>query len=449
MRRSVLSLGLSSLAVVLLAGCSGDDTNTPSPDAGSATDAGPDATTGSSDGGNDAAPSPSDAGPDAEPDAADAAIGPYLVLSYYYDGYADTEYSAFDTVSGTVAGGLGYAQYGVNVSTNTSPWVLEQSNDLVLRMDPTQPWKPTSSWSLANVPQSAVSFGNEDPFAVVEVGNKAYVLGYASDYLAVLDTSQTYDAGAPTKTIGLVPNADAGVALEGIALAYDAAAGRIWVVLGNANSPSYPPICAPEDHPFVVAIDTTTDTVVSGLQYTLQGYGTPLATNAVVFDSANDRLLIATEGCNDPVDETDGAVNPGAFDQAYIEQISLAGADAGANTVLLTLSPSNAPAALVYVDDTHAFVQTENGTFAWNPTQSTLGAAITNAPDTFVWDGHGHLLGPRSTLLADDAGVSIAVVAVDPLDGGVTTLATNPFTPVPANPFQQQAWQSVDIWPHP
>jgi hypothetical protein len=454
MRRSVLSLELSSLAIVTLvtrAGCTGDDTNPAVPDSGSSADAGPgtDATVGPEDAGRDAAP-PSDGGEDAAPDAADAAIGPYLLLSYYYDGYSDTEYSAFDMVTASVQGSLGYAQYGVNVSSNTTPWVLEQGNDIVLRMDPNQPWKPTSSWNVGNVPQ-ATSFGNSDSFAVAEVGNKAYVLGYATDYIAVLDTSQTYDAGEPTKTIALVPTPDAAGNLEAIAIAYDASQNRLWVVLGNANSPAYPPLCAPEYHPFVVAIDTTTDAVVSGLQYTLQGYGTPTATNAVVFDKANDRLLIATEGCNDPVDAGDGSVSTGAFDEAYIEQISLgAGPDAGADTILLTLSPSNSPAALVYVDSTHAFVQTGNGpTNAWDPTQSTLGAVISNAPDTFVWDGHGHLLGPQSTLLADDAGVSIAVVAVDPLDGGVTTLATNPFTPVPANPFQQQVWQSVDIWPHP
>ena len=43
------------------------------------------------------------------------------------------------------------------------------------------PWKATSSWSLAGVPQST-SFGNTDPFSVAEVGTKAYVLGYATDY---------------------------------------------------------------------------------------------------------------------------------------------------------------------------------------------------------------------------------------------------------------------------
>jgi hypothetical protein len=460
MRRSVLSLGLSSLAIATLAGCIGDDTvgPLPVPDSGSSSDAsGMDATTGPGDAGTDAAdaaPLPSDSGQDAAVDAAldasDASVGPFLLLSYYFDGYSDTQYSAFNVPAATVQGGLGYAQYGVNVSTNQAPWILEQANDLVLRMDPSAPWQPTYSWSLANVPQ-ATTFGNTDPFAVAEVGTKAYVLGYATDYIAVLDTSQAYDAGAPTKVIALVPDPDASGDLEAIALAYDASQSRIWVILGNANSPAYPPICAPEYHPFVVAIDTTTDEIVSGVQYSLQGYGTPLATNAVVFDSANDRLLIATEGCDDPVDAGEAGVTAGTFDEAYIEQISLApGADAGTDTILLALSPSNSPAALVYVDETHAFIQTGNGTTnAWNPTQPTLGPAVANPPDTFVWDGQGHLLGPQSTLLPNDGGVSIAVVAVDPMDGGVTTLATNPFTPLPANPFAQQTWQSVDLWPHP
>jgi len=474
--QSAFSLGFSSLAIVMVFGCSSNSSGSPAgeEDSGPSSDAasGSDATT-ASEAGTDASPHVSDAGHDASEavdasdaavvdasdaaiaDASDAASGPYLLLSYYYDNlYTNTEYSAFNVAAGTVQGNFHYAQGGVNVSTNTTPWVLEQNNQLVLRMDPNQPWKATSSWSVANVPNESSYGNNTDSFAVAEVGTKAYVLGYGSNYIAVLDTSTTYDAGAPIKTIPLVADADASAELEGIALAYDATQGKVWVVLGNSNSPDYPPLCAPEYHPFVVAIDTTSDDVVSGLKYTLQGYGTNNTTNAVVFDSVNDRLLIATEGCSDPVEASDGSVSAGAFDEAYIEQISLgAGVDAGADSeILLTLSPSNYPTALVYVDETHAFVQTGNGpTYAWNPTQPALGAPIPNAPDTFVWDGQGHLLGPQSTLLPDDAGVSFAVVAVNPVDGGLTTLATNPFTPAPSNPFipYQQAWESVDIWPHP
>ena len=66
-----------------------------------------------------------------------------------------------------------------------------------------------------------------------------------------------------------------------------------------------------------------------------------------------------------------------------------------------------------------------------------------NAPDTLVWDGQ-HLLGPQTTSLAD-GGYEVAVVTVDPLDGGVTTLAPSPFTPVPS----QYGWQSIDLWPRP
>jgi hypothetical protein len=472
MRRSVQSafslsfsiLAIAILAIAMVVGCSSNSSGPPGePDSGGpSSDAAPgtDATT-AGDAGNDGASPVSEAGLDAS-DAAvsdasetiDASGGPYLLLSYFYDGYNNTEYSAFNVASASVQGGLSYAQYGVNVSTNTTPWVLEQYSQLVLRMDPKQPWNPTSSWSLASLPNGS-SYGNDtDAFAVAEVGTKAYVLGYGSNYIAVLDTSTTYDAGAPIETIPLVANADAGPELEGIALAYDASQNVVWVVLGNSNGVYSDSVdgslCGPDYHPFVIAIDTTSDEVVSGLQYTLQGYGTPDATHAVVFDSANDRLLIATEGCYDPVDAGEAGIVGGAFDEAYIEQISLApGADANRDTVLLTLSPSNSPAALVYVDETHAFVQTGNGpTYAWNPTQQTLGAEIPNAPDTFVWDGRGHLLGPQSTALAD-AGISIAVVAVNPADGGLTTLATNPFTPVPASGDYGGPWQSIDIWPHP
>ena len=458
MRRSVLSFGLSSLAIVTLAGCTGDDTNPAVPDSGSPSDASSDGTTGHADAAPDGSVEPTDSaagdgGQDGGPgaDASDASVGPFLLLSYYYDGYTSTGYSAFDVPSATQQGSLSYPSNGgggINVSTALAPWVLEQGNDLVLRMDPAAPWKAMSSWSLATVPPAPDSMGNVDPFAVAEVGSKAYVLSYASDSIAVLDTSQAYDAGAPTELIPLVP--DGGANLQGMALAYDASQSKIWVVLGNANSPAYPPLCAPEYHPTVVAIDTTSDTLVSNLTYTLQGYGLAFGTQAVVFDSANDRLLIASEGCNDPADAGDGGVTDGPLDEAYIEQVPLSGSDAGSASILLHLSPANSPTAFIWGDSTHAYLQMATGTtYAWDSTQGdTLGAAIPNAPDTFVWDGHG-LLGPKSMPVGEDGGVSFAVISVDPADGGVTTIATDPFTPAPADPFAQEAWQSIDLWPHP
>jgi hypothetical protein len=448
MRRSVLSLGVSSLAIAFLAGCTTDDTSVAVPvDGGSSDAAGQDATIPPADSGARGSPSEGgkDAATDAAIDAADAGIGPYLLVTYYYDGYDDTGYSAFNVATGETQGSVDYTgTYGVAVSTNESPWFLDQGNNVVYRMNPKAPWEPTSSWEVSSLPLNG-SFG-VTPWSVVEVGTKAYVLGYASDSIGVLDTSSVSDGGAPTKAIALTQFApDAGDAgfgnLQATALAYDSAQNRAWVLLANTNSPGGYGVCG--THPFLVAIDTLHDTVVSGVQYTLQGYGVPTASNVAAFDAVNDRLFVVTQGCNEAL--ADGGTGP--LVQSNVEQISLAGANAGTDTVLSLGQASGQE--IVYVDATHAFVQTSNGTNEMNPATMTLGAAVAHAPDTFVSDGKGNLLGPQSTLLANDAGVSIAVVQVNPADGGVTTLATNPFTPAPSNPFAQQAWQSVDVWPRP
>jgi len=455
MRRIVLS-AVSCLTISLLTGCTGDDTEVPQPDSGTTTppvgDAGSDSTLPGDAGDDGGAPEASaeDAPGDSNVvDAADAApLTPYLLTSYYYGGgYSNTEYSAFDLTTNQTAGGLSYASYGINQSTNTAPWVLEQANDLVLRMDPTAPWKPTSSWTVPEPKPSAGESTNSDPFSVAEVGNKAYVALYARDYIAVLDTSAVADGGAPTKSISLtqfVSDADIDQNLEAIALAYDATRQRVWVVLGNGNNGAIPANgaytpCSAGFHPLVVAIDTTTDTIVPNVAYPLTGYDIYPA-SAVAYDATGDRLLIASGGCEDVTNLSDGGVTVGPTIDSVVETIALAN---GTDTVLLNPAPQYT-SALVYVDSHHAFLESGNGTNAWDPTSPVLGALVANAPDTSVWDGKGHLLGPQTTSLSD-GGSSYAIVSVDPTDGGLTTLATGPFSPLPTS----YGWQAIDLWPRP
>jgi hypothetical protein len=459
-RKIVLSLSLVGSASLGLIACTGDDTNNPLP----VTDAGGDATVpadGATDapaeatvppteaGGNDAASDgatdgatdgPTDAGP----------VGPFLTLSYTFDSFASSAYGVFNPTTGAALGGLTYAQFGTNVSSNASPWVLEQANDLVLQMDPVQPWLVRSSWSVTEPPpEEAGAATYSDAFSVAEVGTKAYVALFTRDYIAVLDTSTVADGGAPLKSISLsqfVSDADVDHGLEAIAIFYDTTQSLVWVVLGNTNqavsSASFPYLtCVPGFNPLVVAIDPTTDAIVSGKTYSLSGFDVYPA-SAVAFDQASDRLLAASQGCSDVTDESDGAVVVGPTINSYVEALSLA---TGTDTILLNPAPPGA-SALVYVDATHAFIQSNNGVNFWDPTQTTLGDVVPNAPDEIVWDGNGHLVGPTMTSLSD-GGASFALIAVDAVDGGVTTLATNPFTPTP-DP-DSYTWEGIDIWPHP
>lgn len=379
-------------------------------------------------------------------------VGPYLTLSYYFDSFNDSAYAVFDPTTGAALGSLTYAQFGTNLSSNASPWVLEQVNDLVLQMNPVQPWKVQSSWSVAEPPPEPLEAGAEpysDAFSVAEVGAKAYVALFTRDYIAVLDTSTAVDGGAPLKSIGLselASDADVDHNLEAIAVFYDTTQSLVWVVLGNTDqavsSASFPYLtCVPGFHPLVVAIDPTTDTIVSGKTYSLSGFDV-FPASAVAFDQANDRLLVASQGCSDVTDENDGGVDVGPTIESYVEALSLA---TGTDTVLLNPAPPGAT-ALVYVDSTHAFIESNSGVNAWDPTQATVGDLIPNAPEAIVWDGQGHLLGPTTTSLTD-GGTSFALVSVDPVDGGVTTLATNPFTPTP-DP-SSFSWEGLDLWPRP
>ena len=84
--------------------------------------------------------------------------------------------------------------------------------------------------------------------------------------------------------------------------------------------------------------------------------------------------------------------------------------------MLFNATSQGFPGALIYVDVHDAFVSFGGATNAWDPTTKTLGTAITNAPDTYAWDGKG-LLGP-ATMTTTDGGVAISVVEVSATNVG-------------------------------
>jgi hypothetical protein len=458
MRKVAVSLAsftsLASLALLGplgLAGCTGDDNTVPLGE-----DAGGDATVSSSDGGTDApsppvdssttdSAAPLDAPNDSPSDAADAS-DQYLLLSYEFPNSQqvdEVELGAFDTTQKKEVGYLQYAAGfagGTNMSTSLAPWVLEENSDIVMRMDPAQPWIPTSSWSVASTPQDG-GYSYSDPYSVAETGAAAYVALYNRDHVAVLDTTKTADGGAPSSTIdlsSLQQAADPDGSVEDTAAFYDPSTKLVWLVLGNIDeytitAPNYELMCVPGLTSTVVAIDTTTGALSAGHTYTLTGYDPVSA----VFDAANERLLISSAGCTEPPDAADDA--GGSIEGRLIEQIDLG---TGTSTVLFNATSQGFPGALIYVDVHDAFVSFGGATNAWDPTTKTLGTAITNAPDTYAWDGKG-LLGPATTTTTD-GGVAISVVEVSATNV-VTTIGSNPVSSPNANGF----WLGADVWPHP
>jgi hypothetical protein len=450
MKRTMTLMAALVSSAAAVGACSGDDTVGSVDAGGIATDATPlDSTT------PDAATLDATGDGSAAPDAdADAAPPPTRIL-LSFNGSSTSELAAFGVVSKHVDGDLIYpGSLGTTSTASPSPYLLEQKSDVVARLDGQQPWVIDSSWNVAL--NDAVDGGDSysDPQAVVvTAGTKAYVLRYTRNEIAVIDPSQIVDGGAPTKSIDLssmVQAADEDGHVEMTAGAYLPSTGILYVLLGNIDlfdvaADGYTQLCA-NTKATIIGIDTTTDMPVmlpggnaSGA-IELGGYD-PQFGGGLTYDAANGRFVILEDGCNTP--EPDAGAGP--IELRRIEAVSLA---TGAVTKLLDADAMGFPGNFTYVDATHAFVQfsapdfSSTSTYAWDPTQTTIGATVMNAPDSWVYDGAGNLLGV-TTVYATDGGSELDVVSVRASDGTLTTLGVNPFT------LTSGYLGGVDIWPHP
>jgi hypothetical protein len=457
---AVLAMGA---AETLLTACSGDDTVAALPDAAAPKDGGgsADGTAGPVDGGADVTPqeaaandAPSDAASDGG-DASDANNAPppaRLLLSY--NGSSSSELVAFNVATKQVDGRLAYPGFiGTTATTDRNPYLLEQASDIVAKLDRAQPWIVRSSWSvkLADTPDGGPNYSDPDGI-VVGAGTKAYVLRYTRNQIAIVDTSQTADAGAPTGSIDLTPlvqAADADGVVEMSAGVYVPSKQLVYVLLGNINRKNVAPdgftqLCS-NTKATVIAIDPATDKVVpltggnAKGAIELGGFG-PEFGGGFAYDAANDRLIVVHTGCNLLVD---GGAGPIA--QREIEEVSLF---TGATRKLLDANAMGFPGTFAYVDAHRAIVQysapdfSSTSTYVWDPTQPTLSGAIANAPDSWVFDGQDALLGLTTSFLAD-GGSRFDVVSVRIADGRLTTLGSNPFS------LASGFISGVDLWPHP
>jgi hypothetical protein len=373
---------------------------------------------------------------------------PRLLLSY--NGSSTSELVAFGLESKAVDGRLIYPGFiGTTYVTPTSPWLMEQANDVVARLDPLQPWVIQSSWNVALNDETDSGFA--EPFSnpdgvVVGAGSKAYVLRYTRNLIAVIDSSSVADSGAPLRTIDLSGELQTGGDgyVEMTAGWYDASNQRVYVLLGNINRGDvacngYCQLCS-STSPTIVAIDTTTDTLVplhgdagagasdasagdagvASSGYVLQGYDPAFGSSPMVYDSTNNRLLVLETGCN--VLGGDGGA--GALVKREVEAVSLVD---GSTQVLLDLTSAAFPEAIFYMDPHHVILQLDTA-YMWDPTTTTLGPAIPNAPDTFSVDGQGNLLGVTQNYSPDGGPAGISILSVSSGDGGVTMLGQNPFS---------------------
>jgi hypothetical protein len=199
--------------------------------------------------------------------------------------------------------------------------------------------------------------------------------------------------------------------------------------------------------PTIVAIDTSSDTLVNlnpdggTMGWTLPGYAPAFSPGAMVFDAPNNRLLVLQSGCN--TSDGDGGAGPPV--QREIDAISLSN---GTATKLVDLTAAASPSALHYIDATHVIVQLDTA-YMWNPSSSTLGPAIPNAPEAYSLDGKGNMVGITQPIAADGGVGPWTVVSVNIADGGVTTLGTNPFPADDAGGVGPGSIGGAQLWPAP
>ncbi len=416
MNRTVLTLVATSVAWLSL-GCTGDDITYGPADAAPTADATTDVT--APDGGLDA-----------------SAAQPSVLVTHTTTA---GELVAVNPQDGGVSGRLAFPGFGVVVPGTSGPYLLQEGKDVVTRLDPAQPWKARSSWSVGLGDQKDGGESYADPVQVVQVApDKAYVLRYNRNAIAVIDPSADVDGGAPKGTIDLSalqqPNdGDGHVDMSGAV--YDATRHRLYVTLANIDVNDVDPqgyflLCAGTKST-LVAIDTTTDALVDlggagpGGGVVLDGYAPQMGIlGGLILDEPNHRVLVFDTGCNQP-----GDAGPSGLVGRLIESVDL---DTNGLAVLLDATLQDYPGQLVYQDAHHAIVQFGFGAFAktyrWDPTTTTLGAPLGVAPDLFALDlAGGRIVGPRSTTAADGGAGPRPVIGVDVGDGGVSQLADDPF----------------------
>jgi hypothetical protein len=367
-----------------------------------------------------------------------------LTMTSVGPGQAESELAVINLGTHAVDGRLGYASpFGTTSAANADPFLLAQRTDLVVRLDSKEPWEAVSSWSVAG--DDAVDGGPDyaEPAAVaVPACGKGYVVRFNRNQIAVIDTSQIADAGAPVKWIDLSPlvqasDSDGRVDMTGAL--WVAAHKRLYVLLGNVDinriaTDGFTALCD-VTRPSIVGIDVDTDEIVSlggagpGGSSLLDG-DNPVLGSGFVYDAALDRFLVLEGGCNAEVG--DGGAGP--IERRGIEEVSLATRQA---KTLVTIPGQYFPLGLAYGDGSRAIVSTadqfsfEGKAFFWDPRSDALGPEVPGRIDGVAFAGGDRFVGARAATV--DGGPGIEVVSFSAADGGidagaVETIAQDPFT---------------------
>lgn len=361
---------------------------------------------------------------DAGQDGAPAGRPPWLLVSVNYQ--TESEMIAYSLAAKAVDGRLDYAGFiGMTfVDSLGRAFLLEQSSDRVVELDPLAPWKERASWDVRLTDRADGGAPNADPVMVVPTTpGKAYVIRYNRNQIAVIDDTLKADASAPIKTIDLSAFKEPGdtdTSVDPVGAAY--VGGKLYVLLGNVDlnkvSPTgYFTICTAAK-PKLIVINPATDaieTVVDGGAaggLLLPGYNPNF--NGLWFDAPRNRLLVLQGGCNP--EQADAGKGP--LERRQVDAINLT---TGAVSTVLDLRAEGFPNAMVRPSaDEVIFGFDFYSAKRWLVTSATLGASVGDGLSAFAADKKGNLFGIQSTFLAD--GGSTRDLVEIPLDGGASAI---------------------------
>ncbi|MBX3233496.1 MAG: hypothetical protein KIT84_38000 [Labilithrix sp.] len=327
---------------------------------------------------------------------------------------------------------------GITSVTGFDPWLLDQENDLVTRLDAREPWKPVAEWSVRGDDAPAGDTRPARPVSVVQVScSKAYVIRANRNRIAIIDPSQT--TGAPTGWVDLTPFRVSGDTdtLDLSAAVWVPSKRKLFVLAGNVDRTQVITgagvRCREVLRPAVFGIDVRTDTVVSlagtgpGGAIELEGYDPP-AGHSLIYDAPLDRLLTLSRGCN--IGLPDGGASLTA--RRRVEQVDLA---TGAVKLALSLDNRPAPTGFALVDGDHAAVVFGERGYLWNPRETSLGDPIDGGAHAVANDGRGGFVGSRRK----DQSLEVFTLPIGDA-GAARPVATNPFTSLGGFAASIEAW---------
>ena len=331
----------------------------------------------------------------------------------------------------TVAGQLPLAdQDSIPSASSSTGFVLERGLGKVIVLDQAHPWMAAKTIDV-NDSADAAAYASNPHAIVLTTGTKAYVARYASNVVKIVDVGSGAVTGsvdlsafvAPDDTDGLVDVTDA---------AFDPATGHAYFLLERIDQGDFG--MAPDNvgaclasHGQIVGIDVANDSILD-LNGAAAGSAIDLLGDnpaSLTPDFGNGRFIVPDTGCYQAPDAgSDGGQLPRLG--RGVESVAIA---AGTPTWLYQTSALDRLSGLVWVDGTHAFVNQGSDWFAWNPTQTTLGGAVTDFPGAPFYDGAGRVVGVSSAT-GSDGGTLWSVVALDVATSHLSTIADNPFRSV-------------------